>query len=66
MDVSIEEQVTCAERELRMRERVYPRQVASGKMTDQLAERELRAMTAIVATLRRLRQAAPTQGGLPL
>lgn len=39
----------CAERELRMRQRVYPRWVAAGKMTRGDAEREIAAMAAIAA-----------------
>lgn len=44
----------CARRELRMRERVYPRWVEGGKMTARQAAREIALQTAIVETLERL------------
>lgn len=50
--ITISEQVAAAERELRMRERVYPRRVADGKMTNKLAVHETAAMAAIVETLK--------------
>lgn len=55
--VSLEEQVECVERELGYRERVYKRRVGEGKMTAQLAERELARMRAVLATLK-----APPKG----
>jgi hypothetical protein len=38
----------CAERELKMRQRVYPRWVQSEKMTQAKADREIALMQAIV------------------
>jgi len=38
----------CAERELKMRERVYPRWTAAGKMTQAKADAEIALMEAIV------------------
>lgn len=49
--VPLVEQVASARREVAYRERVYPRLVAAGKMTQALADRELAAMQAIVETL---------------
>lgn len=50
--VSIEEQIECVRREVRMREQVYPRLIESGKMTESQASRELDAMRAALLTLR--------------
>jgi hypothetical protein len=47
--VGLQDMLACARRELAMRERVYPRWVATNKMTKAAAERELRVMRAIVA-----------------
>ncbi len=52
---SIDEQILCVERELGFRERLYVRSVASGKMTQKLADRELGAMRAVLDTLRQVR-----------
>ena len=55
--VDLANQIRCVEREVRMRERVYPRWVASGKMTAPAADRELAAMRAVLSTLLSLRDA---------
>lgn len=57
MDVSLEQQVKCARRELAMRRGAYPRFVAHGKMKQAKADEEIAAMEAILATLERLEQA---------
>ena len=49
--VPIEAQIACVQREIRMREHVYPRRVAEQKMTQALADRELSTMRAVLATL---------------
>jgi hypothetical protein len=54
LDYSLEELIACAERELRMRERVYPLRVREGKMSRQQAESETRKMQAIVFRLKKL------------
>lgn len=59
--ISLEVQVACVERELRMRERVYPRWIESGRMTRAQALAEIAAMTAVLETLRGLPKA---QGSL--
>lgn len=46
-----QELLDCAERELRLRRRVYPRQVQAGRMTQKLATTEIAKMEAIVALL---------------
>lgn len=49
--VPIAAQVACVKREIGFRERVYARRVAEGKMTQALADKELSAMRAVLATL---------------
>jgi hypothetical protein len=50
--VSIDEQIACALREVRMREGAYKRWVASGKMTQAKAHAEITTMRTIVETLK--------------
>jgi hypothetical protein len=54
---SIDDQIACAERELGYRRHVYPRRVASKAMTQDLADREMARMEAIVLTLKMLKRA---------
>lgn len=42
----------CAEREVKQRVRVYPRLVAERRMTQEMADREIAMMKAIVEILR--------------
>lgn len=49
--VPLPEQVACVDRELKMRRRVYPRWVAAGKMTQEKADSEMRAMEAVLETV---------------
>ena len=49
---TLHDMAACAEREVRMRRRVYPRWVESGRMTAAQAEREIALMDAIAAKLR--------------
>jgi hypothetical protein len=49
--VSLTEQVAAVEREIKMRQRVYPRWVEGGRMTQQKADAEIRAMEAVLATV---------------
>ncbi len=51
MKVSMTEQIKCVKREISMRERVYPRFVKKGKMTQDEADREIAAMKAVLDTL---------------
>ncbi len=48
------QQIAEVEREIGMRELVYPRQVAAKKMTQQKADWLLTAMRAVLATLKSL------------
>ena len=50
---TIAELVACAEREVRFREFVYPRRVATRKMTPEKAEKEISLMKAIVEELKK-------------
>ena len=52
--VSLNEMIACVVRELVYRERVYPRQVAAGRMTDRKADHELQCMRAVLTTLLKL------------
>lgn len=49
--VPMAEQISCVEREIRMRRRAYPRWITAGKMSAQDAEREIRRMEAVLETL---------------
>jgi hypothetical protein len=49
--MTVNEQIACVKREIAMRERVYPRWVAAGKMTKAKADHELAAMRAVLDTL---------------
>lgn len=52
--ISIEAQIACVKRELRMRQSAYPRWVSAGRMKQLDADRELQAMAAVLATLERV------------
>lgn len=56
MNISLEDQITCVRREIGMRESVYPRWVAAGRMGEVKAQRQLDAMKAVLETLEGLRQ----------
>jgi len=62
--MTLTEQLTCARRELRLRQRVYPRWVREKKMKQSMATYEIAAMEAICATLAGLLAVQPDQ--LPL
>lgn len=48
---ALDEQIACVTREVKMRERVYPRRVQAGHMSQKQADRELDTMKAVLATL---------------
>lgn len=52
---TIDEQIACVERELGYRRRVYPRRVEARQMTQDLADREMARMEAVLATLQRVK-----------
>ena len=51
-DYTDEDKLKAAEREVKMRRRVYPRWVADGKMTQVQADREIAIMEAIAEDYR--------------
>lgn len=53
-DVPLADQVRCVEREVALRERLYPDFVARRRMTPADSKRELVRMRAVLRTLRRL------------
>lgn len=54
MSASIAEQIASVDREIRMRERVYPRWIEQRRMMAKTAEHEIACMRAVLATLRRV------------
>ena len=56
MTVPLEEQIACVIREIGLREKLYPRWVLAGKMTQARSDREISAMRAVLASLQALQQ----------
>jgi hypothetical protein len=54
----------CIDREIRLREQVYPKHVELGRMTLAAATRELDTMKAVRATLAQLPEPVPAQASL--
>lgn len=52
---TIDDQIRCVKRAIGQREHVYPRLVSAGKMKQADAEREILAMSSVLATLQRVR-----------
>lgn len=61
---TIEQQITCIDREIGMRQRVYPRWVAQKKMSQEASDREIATMTDVLTTLRRVKQVEADEAGL--
>jgi hypothetical protein len=57
VNFAIRELVECAERELKLRHRVYRNRVDTGRMSQREADRQIAMMEAIAAKLRELEQA---------
>jgi hypothetical protein len=53
-EITLEQQILCVEREIRIRENVYPRWVESGKMKMGEADREIAVMRKVLETLRQV------------
>jgi hypothetical protein len=53
-DVSLEEQIASVRREIKLRQAVYPKWVAGGRMKQVNASREIAAMIAVQTTLEAL------------
>ena len=62
--ITLDEQIDCVRREIGMRNRVYPRWVEIGRITQAHADHQVAAMEAVLATLESLRPAQPQQGAL--
>ena len=56
LDIPLSVQIACVEREIRMREQVYPRWVQAKKMSQTRADGEIAAMRAVRETLLRLQK----------
>lgn len=52
--MTIRDQIECARRELALRRNVYPKWIASNRMTKEKADREIETMASIVATLEKV------------
>lgn len=59
--ISIDEQIACVERELRLRRKTYPRLVRTQHLTQRVADEEVVRMEAVRATLLLVRQSGPRQ-----
>ena len=69
-DVTLETQISAVKRELALRANVYPKRIAAGKLTQAAADKETRAMRAVLKTLFQLQAAraleAATTPPLPI
>lgn len=54
--VSIERQIKCVQRELKLRRRVYPNRIETGRMSPAYAMEEIAVMRAVLATLEAVQQ----------
>ena len=52
LEINIDEMIKCVEREIGMRQRVYPKWVAMKKMSQEKADLEIRTMTAVLDQLK--------------
>lgn len=55
LPVPLSDQIAEVERELRQRDRVYPRLIGKGQLTQQRAEQQVRALRAALDSLFQLR-----------
>jgi len=55
---SLDDQIQTVQREIEMREQVYPKLVQGGRMTERKADHELQCMRAVLTTLVKLRTEA--------
>lgn len=53
--MSLDDQISCVAREIALRVSVYPKFVASGRMKQEAADRELARMKAVIETLKAAR-----------
>lgn len=59
---NLAQQIACVKREIAMRERVYSRRVADGKMKQQDADREIEAMRAVLETVEKVERVSKQLG----
>lgn len=59
MSAPITDQIKCVEREIRQRERVYPRLIEKGAMTEKAATYEIGMMHEVLLTLQRIATGHP-------
>jgi hypothetical protein len=69
IDVSLADQIACVQREIAMRQHVYPRWISAHRITRAKGDAELAAMGAVLATLQALQEQLggpppPDQGAL--
>lgn len=62
--ITARDKADCAEREVKMRRRVYARWVAEGKMPGRTADREIAVMESIAADYRHQAEAEDAKGRL--
>lgn len=62
--MTLDQQIAEVNREIAMRRRVYPRLVASGKMTQEQADQRIAAMHAVHTTLSNLLDEQRAKKGL--
>ena len=53
--MTLDDQIRCVGREIGLRRNVYPKFLASGRITQEKADYEMAAMEAVYETLKRLR-----------
>lgn len=58
--ITIDAQIACVARELKLRRNVYKRRVGAGFMTQKLADKEMARMEAVLLTLARVKAQAGT------
>lgn len=51
LEINIQDEIACVEREIKMRERVYPRWVSEKKMTQEKSDREISLMKVVLKRL---------------
>lgn len=61
MNVDLDAQISCLNRELSLRRRVYPKWIETGRMTRKKANDEIEAMQAAVNSLMVLRAQGPVK-----
>jgi HEPN domain-containing protein len=63
--VTVREMLAEAERELHMRQSVYPRRVSNGKMTQAKADRAIKVQQAIIKLLREFVPSPASEDPMP-